>query len=150
MSSVIDIVFERRVKGFEVADWYDFASVYFEDEFEALAKRLGVTHLGAFYSDDPNSLDDAFDEDFFDDPKELDQLKEKMGPEEFFDPGDALKSVTVLRDYLKKGLSSRKKSERKEVDFASDNLVDELTQVETALKLAKAQGVKFHFVLTPD
>ena len=84
MSSVIDIVFERRVKGFEVADWYDFASVYFEDEFEALAKRLGVTHLGAFYSDDPNSLDDAFDEDFFDDPKELDRLKEKMGPEKFF------------------------------------------------------------------
>ena len=111
---------------------------------------MGVTHLVAFYSDDPNSLDDAFDEDFFDDPKELDRLKEKMGPEEFFDSGDALKSVTVLRDYLKKGLSSRKKSERKEVDFASDNLVDELTQVETALKLAKAQGVKFHFVLTPD
>jgi len=45
---------------------------------------LGVTHLVAFYSDDPNSLDDAFDEDFFDDPKELDRLKEKMGPEKFF------------------------------------------------------------------
>ena len=111
---------------------------------------MGVTHLVAFYSDDPNSLDDAFDEDFFDDPKELDRLKEKMGPEEFFDPGDALKSVTVLRDYLKKGLTSRKKSELKEVDFASDTLVDELTQDVTALKLAKAQGVKFHFVLMPD
>ncbi len=58
--------------------------------------------------------------------------------------------MTVLRDYLKKGLTSRKKSELKEVDFASDTLVDELTQDVTALKLAKAQGVKFHFVLMPD
>lgn len=47
-------------------------------------------------------------------------------------------------------MTSRKKSERKEVDFASDNLVDELTQVETALKFAMAQSAKFHFVLTSD
>src|SRR5690242_13873530 len=69
MGSVIDIVFDRDMTDYEPEDRYSLACVYFEPEFEELAKRLGVTPLTEFYSDDPESLDDEFDEGFFDDPK---------------------------------------------------------------------------------
>jgi hypothetical protein len=89
------------VAGYKAADRYSLACVYFEAEFENLAKRLGVAPLTAFYSDDPNSLDHDFDDDFFGDPAELEALKQKMGPEQFFDAAEALKSVTALRDHLR-------------------------------------------------
>ena len=63
MSSVIDIVFDRDVTGYVPDDRHSHACVYFEAEFEELAKRLGVAPLTTFYSDDPNSLDNDFDED---------------------------------------------------------------------------------------
>ncbi len=144
MGSVIDIVFDREVTGYEGCDRYSLAEVYFEKKFDDLARRLGVAPLGDFYSDDPNKLDGDFDEDFFDDPAELERMKREMGPEEFFDPADALKSVTVLRDHLRDNPKELKKSPRR------NKLVDELTEVEKTLNLAKSQGVKFHFVLTPD
>jgi hypothetical protein len=150
MSSVIDIVFDRDVADYEPEDRYSLACVYFEPEFEELAKRLGVTPLTEFYSDDPDSLDDEFDEDFFDDPKELEALKQKMGPEEFFDPADALKSVTTLRDHLRTSPLKLAKPPSRGVDRVAREVVDELTEVERSLSLAKAQGVKFYFVLTPD
>src|SRR5262249_52332596 len=96
MSSVIDIVFDRDVAGYAPDDRYSLACVYFEAEFEELAKRLGVAPLTAFYCDDPNSLDN-----YFDDPAELEALKQRMGPEKFFEPADALRSVTALRDHLR-------------------------------------------------
>jgi hypothetical protein len=146
MGSVIDIVFDRDVAGYEVNDRYSLACVYFEAEFEDLANRLGVAPLTAFYSHDPDSLDD----DFFDDPKELEALKQKMGPEQFFNPSDALKSVTALRDRLRESPLKLKNPPRRGAERVGRELIEELTEVERSLNLAKAQGAKFHFVLTPD
>lgn len=150
MSSVIDIVFDREVAGYAPEDRYSLACVYFEAEFEQLAKLLGVAPLTAFYSDDPNSLDNNFDEDFFDDPAELEALKQKMGPEKFFEPADALKSVTALRDHLRESPLKLEKPPYRGAERVAHELIDELTEVERSLNLAKSQGVKFHFVLTPD
>ena len=150
MSSVIDIVFDRDVAGYEVNDRYSLACVYFEKEFEELAKRLGVAPLTAFYSDDPDSLDGDFDEDFFEDPKELEALKQKMGPEQFFNPSDALQSVATLRDHLRASPLVLEQPPSRGAGRVARELIDELTEVECSLNLAKAQGAKFHFVLTPD
>lgn len=150
MSSVIDIVFDRDVAGYGPGDRYTLACVYFEAEFENLAKRLGVAPLTAFYSDDPDSLDHDFDEDFFEDPAELEVLKQKMGPEQFFDPADALKSVTALRDYLRESPLKLAKPPHRGAEPIARGLIDELTEVERSLNLAKSQGAKFYFVLTPD
>jgi hypothetical protein len=150
MSSVIDIVFDRDVAGYTPDDRYSLASVYFEAEFEELAKRLGVSPLITFYSDDPNSLDNDFDEGFFDDPADLETLKQKMGSEKFFDPADALKSVTALRDHLRESPLKLEKPLYRGAERVAREVVDELTEVERSLNLAKSQGVKFHFVLTPD
>src|SRR5258706_16363549 len=57
--------------------------------------------LTAFYSGDPNSMGNLFDGNFFDDPKEIEGLREKMGREELFDPADALKSGRALRGHLR-------------------------------------------------
>ena len=145
MSSTIDIIFERKVRKYSPEDRCRLADVFFEPEFEALAKRLGVSPLTEFYSDDPDSLDDCFDDDFFDDPKELEALKKKMGPKEYFDATTALKSITALRDHLKRTPLEKTKSGR---EFGP-RLVDELTEVERSLNKAKVQGIKFYFVLTP-
>jgi hypothetical protein len=150
MSSVIDIVFDRDVAGYAPDDRYSLACVYFEAEFEGIAKRLGVAPLTAFYSDDPNSLDNNFDQDFFADPAELEALRQKMGPEKFFEPADALKSVTALRDHLRESPLKLAKPPQRGAERVARELIDELTEVERSLNLAKSQGVKFHFVLTPD
>jgi hypothetical protein len=115
-----------------------------------LAKRLGVAPLSAFYSDDPSALDHDFDEDFIDDPAELEALKQKMGPEQFFDPADALKSVTVLRDHLRESPLKMEKPPHRGAERVARELIDELTELERSLNLAKSKEVKFHFVLTPD
>lgn len=150
MSSVIDIVFDRNVAGYEPEDRYSLACVYFEAEFEELAKSLRVAPLTMFYSDDPNSLDNDFDEDAFDDPAELEALKQSMGPETFFDPAEAINSITTLRDHLRDSPLQLKKPPYRGAERVARELIDELTEVERALKLAKSQGAKFHFVLTPD
>lgn len=150
MSSVIDIMFDRDIASYEAIDRYSLACVYFEPEFEALAKQLGVRPLTDFYSDDPNSLDDCFDEDFFDDPAELEALKQKHGPEEFFDPADALKSVIALRDHLRESPLKLKKPPHRGQDRVARELIEELAEVERSLNLAKLQNAKFYFVLTPD
>lgn len=150
MSSVIDLVFKRDVVGYEEADRYCLACVYFEEEFEDLAKSLGVTPLTDFYSDDPDSLDDVFEEDFFDDPADLEKLKQKMGPEQFFNAADALKSVTAIRDHLNTSPLKLKKPPHRGGRRFAQELIDELNELERSLKLAKSQRVKFHFVLTPD
>lgn len=148
MSSVIDIVFDRGVAGHEPADRYSLACVYFEPEFEALANRLGVPPLTSYYSDDPDSLDHVFDEDFFEDPAELEALKQKMGPKQFFDPADALNSVVALRDELRAFPLKLAKTPRRGAERVARELIDELTEVEATLKLAKSQGARFYFVLT--
>jgi len=148
--SVIDIVFDREVAGYAPCDRYSLACVYFKAEFEGLAMGLGIAPLTAFYSDDPNSLDLCFDEDFFDNPAELEALKQTMGPEEFFNPADALTSVTALRDHLRESPLNLKKPPDRGAERVARELIDELTEVESSLNLAKSQGVKFHFLLTPD
>lgn len=150
MSSVIDIVFDRDVAGYSPDDRYSLGCVYFEAEFEELAKSLGVVPLTAFYSDDPNSLDNDFEEDFFDDPTELEALKQKMGPEKFFDPADALKSVTALRDRLRESPLKLANPPHRGTERVAREVIDELSKVERSLNLAKSQGARFHFVLTPD
>src|SRR5262249_26933967 len=103
-----------------------------------------------FYSDDPDKLEDDFDEDFFDDPKELERMKQEMGPEEFFDAAEALKSVAVLRDHLRHTPLVLAKPPSRGAERVASELIDELTEIEQSLTMAKAQGVKFHFALTPD
>lgn len=144
MSSTIDIVFDRDLAGYEPDDRCSLAFIFFESEFEDLAKQLGVVPLTKFYSDDPDSLDDCFDDDFFDDPKELEALKQKMGPTEYFDPAHALESVTVIRDELKRSPLKLRRPGRK----VNQDLVNELAEIEQSLEKAKNQGVKFYFVLT--
>jgi hypothetical protein len=145
VSSVIDIMFDREVAGYEPDDRYSLACVFFEEEFKNLAMRLGVPPLIAFYSNNRDSL-----EDFYDDPAEFEAMKQKMGPEDFFNPADALKSVTALRDHLKKTPLKLEKPPDRGAERVARELVDELTEVERSLKLAKARKAKFHFVLTPD
>jgi len=101
MSSVIDIVFDRDVDGYEVNDRYSLACVYFEKEFEDLARRLGVTPLSAFYSDDPNSLDNDFDEGFFDDPKELAPPRCGLIPDGCCAPKDARAQRMLLLHHIR-------------------------------------------------
>lgn len=141
----IDIVFDRKVPDYDGNDRFALAMVFFEKEFEELAKRLGVAPLVKFYSDDPETLEDWFDEDYFDDPQELERLKEKEGPEEFFDPADGLKSVSALRAHLETSPMGIMKYE-KNID---SRLLDELTEVEQSLSKAAACGAKFHFLVDP-
>ncbi|MEI8381560.1 MAG: hypothetical protein WCJ09_15640 [Planctomycetota bacterium] len=150
MCSVIDLVFDLDVTGYDPSDRYGLAEVFFEKDFEDLARWLGVAPLSAFYSDDPDVLDSDFEEDFFDDPAELQRLKEQMGPETFFKPADALKSVKALRDYLMNSANEQEKSPRPGAAYVDDALIDELTEVENSLMLAESQGVKFYFVLAED
>src|SRR5262249_46126323 len=110
------------------------------------AKRLGVVPLTEFYSDNPDSLDHDFDEDFFDDPAKLEALKQSFGPEEFFDPAEALKSVTALRDHLRESPLKLEKPPFRGAERVARELIDDLTEVERSLNLAKSQGVRFHFV----
>lgn len=150
MGTVIEIEFDRDVIGYESSDRYTLAEVFFEKEFEGLARWLGVAPLSEFYSDDPDSLDSCFDEDFFDDAAELDRLKDQVGPETFFKPADAIKSVKALRDYLMNFPNEQERSTGPGEDYVDDAFIDELTEVENSLKLAESQGVKFYFVLTED
>lgn len=144
MSSVIDLVFDQEVAGYEALDRYSLACVYFEQAFEDLAKKLSIKPLTEFYSEDSDSLDD-----YFDDPEELLELKEKLGSEEFFDPAEALKSVVALRDYLTK-FPIELENLYQDFDKDPQELINELTELERSLGLALSQGVKFYFVLTPD
>lgn len=141
----IDFVFDRDVPGYAPEDRWALARVYFEDAFGDLAKHLGVEPLVTFYSEDPDSLDDWFDEDYFDDPQELQRLKEKHGPEEFFDPAIALRSVAALRAHLK---DSPFPIEDKR-EGHDQRLLEEFAEIERALTQAKQSGARFHFVVDP-
>ncbi len=73
-----------------------------------------------------------------------------MGPKRFFDPTDALNSVTALRDQLRETPLKLEKPPHRGAERVARELIDELTEVERSLNLAKSQGVRFYFVLTPD
>jgi hypothetical protein len=138
MSSTIDIVFDRKVAGYEPDDRCSLAYVFFDPEFEELARRVDVVPLKAFYSDDPKSLDWQID-----DPVDRERLKKELGPARFFRPSDCLISVTAMRDQLKNAPLSMTMPGR---DLNCD-LLKELAEVEQALYLAEAQGAEFYFVI---
>ena len=138
MSSTIDIVFDREVKGYSPDDRCSLAYVFFDPQFEELAQRVGVSPLTAFYSDDPKSLDWQID-----DPVVREDLKKKHGPASFFSPGDGLVSVRALLAQLKKSPLSMTRPGR---DLNRD-LLNELAEVEQSLHQAEVEGAKFYFVV---
>ncbi len=142
----IDIVFDREVEDYSADDRPALALVFFEPPFEALAKELNVPSLTEFYSADPDQLDDLFDDDFMD-ADELARLKEKHGPEEFFDPKQALESVSAIRGHL--ASTQVHLVDQNSFDNLNQRLTVELAEVERSLGKASQSGARFYFVIDP-
>jgi hypothetical protein len=138
VSSTIDIVFDREVAGYAPDDRCSLAYVFFEPQFEDIAKSLAVRPLTAFYSDEPDSVANSID-----DPIERERLRKQLLPAQYFSPTDGLVSVRAIAGQLGK---TPLQMDRPVRNLAQD-LVAELAEVEKALQQAEQQGAKFYFVI---
>lgn len=138
MSTTVYMKFDRKVTGFTQNDRCTLAHVFFDAKFKKVAEKLGVPPLTDFLSDDPDSLDD-----YIDDPDVLESLKKKMGPATYFNPTEAAAAVSAILAQLRK---KPLKVQRHGADF-SQRLIDELIEVEGALRIAEKRKRKFYFTI---
>jgi hypothetical protein len=140
VSSSMTIEFEGPVKGYEPDDRCALASVLFDRTFQAFTQSLHVKPLTAFYSSDPASLDHEIDS-----PDDRERLKARMGPAEYFQPSDALITISALLTRLRQAELPPIPGNRRK-NLQSD-LVVELSEIERSLQLAQLQDVRFYFDL---
>jgi hypothetical protein len=140
VGSSVEIVFERPVEGYQPDDRCALASVLFDPTLEDLTRSLRAMPLTEFYSTDPASLDYEID-----DPADRQRLKASMGPAEYFQASDGLRTVRALLDHLRKAQLPPIPASRR-TNLQSD-LVAELSEMEGSLELAQQQGVRFYLDL---
>ena len=138
MSSNIDIVFDRKIEGYSPDDRTSLAYVFFNPEFEEIAKNCKATPLTEFYSDEPDSLDYEID-----DPVVRKDLKKQMGPAQYFSPAQGIRSIKAICAQLSKKPIEIVRPGRN----LREDLLAELDEVEKALELASDQGARFYFKL---
>jgi hypothetical protein len=136
MSNTVYITFDREVAGYEPQDRCWLAHVFYEPPFEEIARRLEVKQLHDFWSMDPDLLDE-----YFDDTEERESLKRKQGPAKYFDPTEALISVRAILGQLRRAPLQLERHGKN----VTQDLLDELAEVERALQQAEEQGAKFYF-----
>ena len=104
--------------------------------FKEIAAQLGVQPLDEFWNLDLEVLDAYFDE-----PDELESFKQEWGPAKYFSPTEALVSVrAILGQLIKTPLRLEQYGQN-----ITQELIEDLAEVEKALQLAEEQGAKFYF-----
>ncbi|MES2817543.1 MAG: hypothetical protein V4812_00965 [Pseudomonadota bacterium] len=129
MGAAIYIVPERPVSGVDEFVNGDIIATVDEVELEELCKRLKVTSLWAFVSQNPEQF-----AEFFDQPQEA----EELNAETWFEAEDGLKTVRALHGHLVTHPGSLANGTA---------LIDDLQDYEWALSALAEQGIKWHFAV---
>jgi hypothetical protein len=105
------------------------ALLYYHRQIDELAERLDLIPPSRFFSRSPGDIAEYLRNQGFE--RSLDELPE----EEWFDPADALRSVRGLLEALRSTPAAAPEPAR---------IVADLEQIEQALVLAEARGIRFH------
>jgi hypothetical protein len=103
------------------------------DRLDFAARACGVGALTSLLSESPAALAEQLRADGFD------PAKMRLPPEQWFAPGDGLKTVRALAEHVQAKLN----------DFKQPNpILRDLRAAEQLLAAAEAAGVRFHFTKT--
>jgi hypothetical protein len=139
MSTTLYIALDPKVRGLNPndADRVLLAQLACDEKRPtSIAKKLKVRPLGEFMSYDPQ-----FMKGYFDDPAEFKAAMASARPVEWFDPSDALKTVRALAAHFEARPSDLPASVREH----SDEVLEELKEVEGVLEKAAKKGAKFRW-----
>ena len=128
MSQGWRVVLEQEISGIDPSGGGK-ALLYYHRQIDELAERLELTPPSRFFSRSPGDIAEYLRSQGFE--RSLDELPE----EEWFDPADALRSVRGLLEALRLTPSAAPEPAR---------IVADLEQIEQALVLAEARGIRFH------
>jgi hypothetical protein len=139
MSHSIYVAFDREVESIAT---YDFtllnAMIADREAMDALSRKLGVASLSKFESQDPREALSQLIED----PAKLEAAVAKSPPVKYFNPADALISVSALVAHYASTpyvVQSRKGGPKDE----TKTLMSELGQLQTVLLQAQKVGARF-------
>jgi hypothetical protein len=105
------------------------ALLYYHRQIDDLAERLELIAPSRFFSRSPGDIAEYLRSQGFE--RSLDELPE----EEWFDPADGLRSVRGILEELRISPSAAPEPNR---------IIADLEEIERALVLAEAQGIRFH------
>jgi hypothetical protein len=117
------LTLERRTPGVPSTnvDWYSLSK--FEPQLRSMAESQGLKPLLEFFSCGPEDLPEQVDAEV---------------TEQWFSPGDALKTVTGLLTYLRKTDNQLLQNKR---------LLQELDEFERVLTDLNSRGIRFHIAI---
>ncbi len=131
MGSAIYIVPETPVPGLDDFNNGTAVAKIDEVELDELCKRLKVTSIWAFVSQDPGQF-----ADFFEDGAEA---ANDLPAEAWFDPSEGLRTVRALHGHLASHPQALQHAEE---------LVEDLQDYEWVLSALEEQRVKWHFAVS--
>jgi hypothetical protein len=140
MGMTLYVALDRSIEGIEINNDRVFLSsiVGPHEKMDELCNKLGVPSLSGFQSYDPQEI-----ARFIDDPNERKALIEKMEREEpiqWFDPGVALPAVRALQQHF---AVARFMSGRRNPQDRTEDLLNELRDLEAVLRAAARAGARF-------